>query len=196
MKILKLTPQEFVDMAINQSTKYTLLEQHLVNTHEGAYAYEYTYDYIFENKETKNQYIIQVEVGDDTQEDWAECFLDYLDEGDFFICYKGMWINHPRFIIEGEAEFNKLVDKKVIEIINSIDSKNIIKNMLDNVEPDLQKKFIDEVKNLLHQKGKHLAFINEKGSLDYKSKEDEELCSKLSLASYSIYEIHKSIIYK
>ena len=100
MKILKLTPEEFVDMACNNSDKYVLLEQNLIKTDESAYEYEYTYDYIFEVKETKEHYIVQMEVGDDFREDWEDYFLDSKCNKDFIICQKGFWINQPRFILE------------------------------------------------------------------------------------------------
>ena len=104
MKRIELTPEELVALIFNESNKYILLEKILFEKHEGAYAYEYTYDYIFKLKDLEDYYILRAEIGDEDNDDdeWKMNFIDYCEMYNInsFEANKGTWNNQPRFIID------------------------------------------------------------------------------------------------
>ena len=103
MKTIILTAQDIADLVCGKSNKYSVLEEVLFNRYVGDMSIECTYDYIFEVKETKEQYIVRANVEDvETNEylpDWEDCFLD-AHENEEYEAQKGTWINTPRFIID------------------------------------------------------------------------------------------------
>ena len=110
MKELKLTPQEALDIFLDSSEKYYNLEKNITKEYYGDMTTEYHYDVIFENRITKDRYVIEnlliVEgsIKWFEQDDFEESFLDNCDRHniDSFTAKRGTWNNKPRFEIENK----------------------------------------------------------------------------------------------
>lgn len=108
MKELKIKPEEAFNIVCDTNDKYQLLELHEASVYYGDMTTEYNFDVIFEDKESKEQFVIENLIITEGSARWFENFdsdLDFLDhcekdEIEFFIAKKGVWNNKPRFYIE------------------------------------------------------------------------------------------------
>ena len=80
-----LTPEETIKIVCNQNPPYDLLHMHEAKVYYGDMTNEYTFDVIFEEKETKKQFVIQgVKITEGTN-NWFENYDledDFLDDCD------------------------------------------------------------------------------------------------------------------
>ena len=75
MKELKLTPEDAIDLICNDHPLYKILEEYVVKA--DLEDFEWTYDYIFEEIETGDQYSVTINIGNITSNlDWDESFLE------------------------------------------------------------------------------------------------------------------------
>ena len=75
-----LTPEETINIVCNKNHSYNLLHLHEANVYYGDMSTEYTFDVIFEEKETKEQFVIQ---GVKITEGATRWFENYDLEDDF-----------------------------------------------------------------------------------------------------------------
>ena len=105
---IQLTPEEAIAIVCDDSkTPYNLLHMHEAKVRYGDMSTEYTFDVIFEKKETKEQFVIQ---GIDISEGFGRWFENDTLEDDFldscetdeitsFTAHKCVYNPNPSYII-------------------------------------------------------------------------------------------------
>lgn len=79
---IKLTPEETIKIVCNNNPLYNVLHMHEAHVHYSDMSAKYTFDVIFEEKETKEQFVIQNVYISEGSSRWFENYdleLDFLD---------------------------------------------------------------------------------------------------------------------